>query len=78
MKHPIYACPLIGQEVCEGICYEVQAVRLGLLQMSALGVTFDRTQADIMCDICPFNQLPTVDSPYFLQDPCNSNRFFND
>jgi len=63
MKHltnTSFACPLIGQELCEGFCYEVQSVRLGLLQMSALGVTFDRAQAD-MCDICPFNQLPTVD-----------------
>jgi len=60
MNDPTYACPLLDQEVCEGLCYEVQAVRLRLLDVYALGVTFDRAQANDICDICPFNQLPPV------------------
>lgn len=68
MNYPTYACPLLGAELCESFCYEVQSVRLDLLKMSALDVTFDRAQADILCDVCPFNQLPTVGSPYFLRE----------
>ena len=52
-----YQCPLVGREMWEPECYDVQMVHYGYINPNILDFTLDKTAADALCDNCPFNQL---------------------
>ena len=52
-----FDCPLKGERIQDGLCYDIQMVRGGSINVSVLGFELDRNVANSVCDTCPFNQL---------------------
>ena len=52
-----FHCPLVERDMCEGECYDVQMVRSHFIKEELLVFVLDRTNADRLCEHCPFNQL---------------------
>ena len=50
-------CPLLGREICQGECYDIQMVRNRAINESILGFSLDRARADTICKNCDYNQL---------------------
>jgi hypothetical protein len=52
-----FECPLIGEEIELGECYDVQMVRDKFINPKFLDFEFDKAEADYFCTDCIFNQL---------------------
>ena len=52
-----YNCPLTGREMWDAECYDVQMVHYGFMKSNILDFIFDKSEANIKCENCPFNQL---------------------
>ena len=56
-----FPCRMIGRDMCEGECYDVQMVRAHFVIESVLDFHLDRVQAKEMCEDCEYNQLNSPD-----------------
>ena len=52
-----YLCPLVGRDMWDGECYDVQMVHYGFIKPEILDFVLDQSKADKICEACPFNQL---------------------
>ena len=52
-----YLCPLVGREMWDAECYDVQMVHYGFIKPDVLDFKMNKSEADVICDTCPFNQL---------------------
>ena len=52
-----YHCPLINREIDMGECYDIQSVRGRLMKKDEFVPDFDREEAEMLCDECPYNQM---------------------
>jgi hypothetical protein len=56
------SCPLLNRKINMGECYDIQMVRCGFINERILEgfnepVALDRTKAEQVCSVCPYNQL---------------------
>ena len=56
-KQETYLCPLVGSEICGGECYDIQMVRSRMVIKDVSILDFDMHKANILCNICPYNQM---------------------
>ena len=52
-----YKCPLVGRDMWDAECYDVQMVHYGFIKPDVLDFALDKSVANIICENCPFNQL---------------------
>ena len=52
-----FPCRMVGRDMCEGECYDVQMVRVRFIKESILEFALDRKVAKEMCEDCEYNQL---------------------
>ena len=56
-KEQSYMCPLVGRNMWDAECYDVQMVHYGFIKPEILDFALDKSKANKICEICPFNQL---------------------
>jgi len=52
-----FNCSLVGRDMSESECYDVQMVRTNLIKESVLDFVLNKKRADEVCIDCAFNQL---------------------
>ena len=63
-----YYCPLVGREMWDSECYDVQMVHYNFIKPCILDFKLDKSEADIFCETCPFNQLKQNAADAFHKD----------
>ena len=57
----LFDCSLLGKEVEDGLCYDIQMILGRYINPSALpDIEIDREKAQDICKNCPYNQLPSM------------------
>ncbi|MCL2665402.1 MAG: hypothetical protein FWE82_07305 [Defluviitaleaceae bacterium] len=52
---------MVGRDMCEGECYDVQMVRMRFIIEDVLDFPLDRAKAKEICESCEYNQLNSPD-----------------
>jgi len=52
-----FLCPLVGRDMWDAECYDVQMVRHGFIKSDILDFILDKNESDVKCGRCSFNQL---------------------
>jgi hypothetical protein len=56
-KESCFKCPLVGRDMWDAECYDVQMVRCGFISSNILDFILDKNESNIKCESCSFNQL---------------------
>ena len=60
-----FMCPLVERDMWDAECYDVQMVRHSFIKADVLNFILDKTESDVKCGRCSFNQLKL---PSFKQE----------
>ena len=68
MRSDAYECPLLNHIITDGLCYDIQMIRIRAIKAESITEIFNHEDSDKHCPTCEFNQFLSRYMKYLQSD----------